>query len=257
MRPARRSPKSDRTAINSLFYLLMLVASVCFAACAESKPHAASEQPIVTAPPAAQTTSPTPILNPTPDEAVALPTPKPAEAQGAVARVYGNAVMVDTGSVPVLIVGDFNGDGSQDIAVVVKPAKGKLDELNSELANWILEDPRQVMQPNAHANAQPLAKVPEPLKVQPNELLMAIIHGYKQEGWRNSEAKQSYLLKNSVGQMMTAQPIRALQNSGNRTKLPGQQNGDIIREMLSGEEGFIYWNGAKYLWHQMTHKPVG
>ncbi|HEY0406227.1 MAG TPA: hypothetical protein VGC89_10895, partial [Pyrinomonadaceae bacterium] len=68
-----------------------------------------------------------------------LPPPKPEEVSAVVARVYKDAVTVDAGRQPLFVVGDFNGDDSQDIAVVVRPAKGKLEELNSEVANWILE----------------------------------------------------------------------------------------------------------------------
>ena len=258
MQSPRHSHISDAPAAAVSLYLLMLIVSIFFNACAK-QPAAPEkvEQPLAAVSPVAPTASPTPNTTPTPDDAHALPPPNPAEAHSAVARVYGNAVVIDTSSSTGFITGDFNGDGSQDIAVVAKPARGKLDALNNELANWILEDPRQMMQSDTPHNVQPLAQAAEPLKVKQNDLLLVIIHGYKQDGWRNAEAKQSYLLRNSVGQMMSAQPIRALQSLiGNKVKLP-RQNADIIREMLSGEQGFIYWTGAKYAWHRVPAKPVG
>lgn len=260
MKSPRHSPRPDSLATAVLLYLLLLIISIFFNACAKqpATSEKSGEQPIATASPAVPASSPTPNMSVTPDDAHALSPPNPAEARGAVARVYGNAVVVDTSSAPGFITGDFNGDGSQDIAIVAKPAKGKLEELNSELANWILEDPRQAAPPDNHSSdAQPTVKAVEPLKVQQNDLLLIVIHGYKQDGWRNAEAKQSYLLRNSVGQMMSAQPVRELQSlAGNRIKLP-RQNGDIIRETLSGQQGFIYWTGAKYAWHQMTQKTMG
>jgi len=79
-------------------------------------------------------------------------------------------------SVPFL-VGDFNGDNSEDIAITVKPAKGKLSELNGEYVNWIVEDPRQVH----HSPEQKK----QPVTVGRDDLLLAVIHGYEREGWRS------------------------------------------------------------------------
>ena len=38
-----------------------------------------------------------------------------------------------------------------------------------------------------------------PLRVEENELLLAVIHGYGTQGWRDAQATQTYLLKNAAG----------------------------------------------------------
>src|SRR5258708_5424709 len=75
---------------------------------------------------------------------IKLPNFAPAkltEVQVAVRRVFKEAVVMDSSSNPNFFTGDFNGDASQDLAVILKPAPGKLAELNEEYPAWLLRDP--------------------------------------------------------------------------------------------------------------------
>jgi len=183
------------------------------------------------------------------EKAPHIPPPGPAEIQDAVTRVYQNAVSVEADRNPSFIVGDFNADGSQDLAVVVKPAEGMLPEINSEVANWILEDPQKVVLPDPNRRVQRLPPNPEPVRVEKGDVLLAVIHGYGPTGWHNPDAKQTYLLKNTVGSNMRSQPIEELLSpTKGKTKLP-RLNGDVIMETLAGKPGFLYWTGAKYAWY--------
>jgi hypothetical protein len=177
------------------------------------------------------------------------PPPTLAEAQSSVARIYKNAVTVDTGySTTPFVVGDFNDDGSQDIAVVVRPAKGMLPTLNGEYANWILEDVSQVELPVVRNGVQVLPPKPGPVKIEGEDPLLVIIHGYKQEGWRNGMAQQTYLLKNGVGENMRTQQVKyALSGASGNNPHVGR-NGDVIKETRAKTDGFIFWTGAKYAW---------
>lgn len=166
------------------------------------------------------------------------PQPTDAEVREVIKRNYEDAVSVDD-SRPVL-VGDFNGDNSEDVAVVVKPSQGKAAELNGEYVNWILEDPRQV-QPTPQKVAQ--------RPIHGNDLLLAVIHGHDREGWRNRLARQTYLLQNSVGNEFERQTGREL--SKDNRALPSLR-GDVIRETLNGTAGIIYWTGARYAWHPVS-----
>lgn len=178
-----------------------------------------------------------------------LPLPRSAEVQEAITRVYQNAVSVEAGRNPSFIVGDFNADSSEDLVVVVKPAEGMLPEINSEVANWILEDPQKVVLPDLNRRVQRPPPKPEPARVVKGEVLLAVIHGYGSNGWRNPAAKQTYLLKNAVGSNMRSQPIKELLSlTEGQAKLP-RSNGDAISEMLAGDPGFLYWTGAKYAWY--------
>jgi hypothetical protein len=141
-----------------------------------------------------------------------------------------------TSSTP-FVVGDFNGDDSEDIAIVVKPRKDKLSELNSEYVNWTLEDPQRIQQIERG--------------VKTKDTLLAVIHGRERDGWRNDRARQTYLLKNAVGTEFATESIHELRTNGEARALP-QLRGDVIREKLNGSAGIIYWNGGKYAWHPLT-----
>src|SRR5215213_2306284 len=174
-----------------------------------------------------------PVATETP--AQAEPPPTEAELRAAVKRNYEDVVTVDDSRPTPFIIGDFNGDSSEDIAVVVKPRK--LSDLNSEYVNWILEDPHHLQQAS--------------MSVGKNDLLLAVIHGHKGEGWRHESARQTYLLKNAVGTDVETMSIKQLRSSGESRRLPPLR-GDVIREKLKGSGGIIYWTGAKYAWH-----PIG
>jgi len=163
------------------------------------------------------------------------PPPTEAELRAVVKKNYEDVVTIDESRPTPFIIGDFNGDTSEDIAIVVKPQK--LSNLNSQYVNWILEDPHNLQQAS--------------MNVRPNEVLLAVIHGHQREGWRHEFARQTYLLKNAVGTDLETVPIKQLRSSGESRLLP-QVRGDVIREKLKGRGGIMYWTGGKYAWH-----PIG
>ena len=144
-------------------------------------------------------------------------------------------------------MGDFNGDHSQDLAVVLKPAAGKLSELNQEYPPWMLRDP-------FNPNLPPQLRK-DPLRVEENDKLLAVIHGYGPKGWRNAEATQTYLLKNAVGTGIKTQTAqRSLAAHGGK-KTPDLM-GDTIIQILGDQPGFLYYAGASYAWYDpKTYKP--
>lgn len=178
-----------------------------------------------------------------------LTPPTLSEAQAAVARIYQNTVVVDTTHVgSSFVVGDFNDDGSQDIAVIVKPARGMLQKINSEYANWTIEDVAGVALPVERNGVRVLPPRPEPVKVEPDDLLLVVVHGHQQNGWRNPQAQQTYLLKHGAGDNLRTEPLKDLIGDAANKSPHSQASGDVIKEKVSGQEGFIYWTGAKYAW---------
>lgn len=211
-------------------------------------------------PRAEQQPSPESVLPPaTPTEQVVsekapalLPAPTQAEVKSAIARMYKNAVTVDAGR---FVVGDFNGDGSQDVAVVVKPATGMLSEINSEVANWILEDPHKIVLPDPTKATQPLAPLPKPTRVEQSDTLLAVLHGHGSAGWRNPESRQTYLLRNAAGDNLKTQQPVALLRTNDKPRLP-RLRGDVISETIGPESGFLYYSGAKYVWYPQGGKAI-
>ena len=174
------------------------------------------------------------------------PPPTPGEVQATVARVLGSDVFVIGGDKPVALMGDFNGDTYPDLAVAVKPASDKLDDINAELANWLVENPRHSYVAPRNKSTVTLPPSPKPEKVRAGETLLVVVHGYGPKGWRDPLAGQTYVLRQAAGKMLqVAKPSSELAKDFG--EFPSAR--DVIAENLSGKHGVIYWTGAAYAWH--------
>ena len=240
-------PRSTQIEVSKMFSraMTLLLFGVALAlvmvGCAKAPEPPRAEQP-----PPAEAVPPATPVEVKPEPAAKLPPPTQDEVRGAVARVYKDVVVVDTNR---FAVGDFNGDGSQDVAVVVTPAAGMLGEINSEVANWILEDPQKIVLPDPKKATQRLAPVPAPTRVAQSDVLLVVLHGHGPSGWRNPESRQTYLLKNATGGSIRSQQMTALLKANSaKTALP-KLRGDVISEKLGAEPGFLYYNGSKYVWY--------
>jgi len=178
--------------------------------------------------------------------------PKLVEVQDAVKRVFKDAAVIDTSYNPNFLAGDFNGDGSQDIAVIIKPAR--VDQMNQDLPPWLLREPR--------SNKPPTAR----LRIEKDELLLAVIHGYGQNDWRDPQATQTFLLKNVVGNDLRVETGNEFAKAHSGKRLPRPQ-GDLIAETFQGTAGYLYYATATYSWYdprtfkgetpqpRMVHQP--
>jgi hypothetical protein len=176
------------------------------------------------------------------------PPPKPQEVRAKVDQIFRGAVTLATDLEPSFLDGDFNGDGLPDLAVFVKPTPEGLARVNGEVANWILEDPfvhRQI-KPDQRLGREspPLERV----QAEPHEVLLAIIHGYGRDAWRSRAARQTYLLRKAAGGGMRSEPFSESLLPREARLLMTAPKIDMIREILAGGPGFLYWNGAKYAW---------
>lgn len=209
---------------NRFHVLILFFFSLAISGCSRNEPaniQAANSQPAEQAASNAAPQSP----------------PTVTDVNEAVARIFKQAARVDSTSSPNFLAGDFNGDNSTDIAVVLKPVAGKLDEMNEQFPPWILRDPFVTPKPGA-----------PPMRIAENELLLAVIHGYGPKGWRDPEATQTYLLKNSVGQDVKAQTKIEIANANKGNSSP-RLTGDLIGETLQGKSGYLYFDGAQYSWY--------
>jgi len=101
-----------------------------------------------------------------------------------------------------VLLGDFNGDGSRLGGSRQARRRRSTAQLNSEYANWIVEDPRIVVPPDASKAVQQLPQPQAPPRIQPNDILLVVLHGYGQTGWHHPYARQTLLLCNAVGENM-------------------------------------------------------
>jgi hypothetical protein len=228
-------------AMQRMFYVrwcLSLALVALLAACAKppqtETPQTATETPVVMPLP--------PAPPPTP---ATLPPPTLAEVRAAVARVYQDVVRVNKEGAPTFAVGDFNGDQLQDLAVVVEPVKDRLEELNSDVAPWRIRDPLTASLPPPVMAVRRNDAPTRVIITASDTLLLAIIHGYRPQGWRDPEARQTLLLKNVVGDRLSVQPRRAALDALKGAPL----RGDVIKTTLTGTAGFLYYVHSSYEWY--------
>lgn len=238
------SPSSNKTMRprTTLCLLLSLIGAALSFACA-AKQKETSPAATTQVSPAQATGSPLKVQ-------ASSATPTLSEVTAAVRRVYLDTVEIDASRNQPFIVGDFNGDRSQDLAVVAKPAKGALTKLNSEYANWIVEDPRKIRLPDPENAVQVLPQPPAREMIRNDDTLLLVLHGYHEEGWHHPYARQTFLLKNAVGENMHVETWNEVSKATGRGKGLVAQAGDVITERLAGQDGFLYWTSGKYVWRE-------
>ena len=214
--------------LSSIFLSATLTTAllITFAACSSQR------RTRVEAPPSYQPTPETPQL-----KLPEVSAPKVAEVKDAVKRVFKDLAVVDQQQTPNFICGDFNGDASRDLAVMIKPAGGKVAEINEELQPWLLRDP---LAPQSNHRVR--------LQIGSDEVLLAVIHGYGPNDWRDPEATQAFLLKNVAGSRLEAQTPQDFVSANTGRKLP-RPRGDLISEVVGGAAGYLYFSGSTYSWY--------
>lgn len=175
--------------------------------------------------------------------------PTPAEARLALERIYKLALVFDESRPDPFVAGDFNGDGSVDLAVAVRPAGNMLGEINSELANWIVADPRKAIPFDPKKAVQTAPPESGPVRVEQGDALLAVVHGHGPEGWRSPEATQTYLLKGVAAQGMRVVPVKDFPPAL-KVRRSVTLRADLISGSLAGTDGFLYWSRGKYIWHE-------
>jgi len=160
--------------------------------------------------------------------------PRAGEAVTVLYRAFGRAVEMEGEGAAV---GDFNGDGSPDLAAGVRASEAHAAEINDPLANWTVQDCASSANP-------PVAKTPpSPTAVRNREPLLAVVHGFGRRGWRDPEARQAYLMKGAP-----EGPWRGR----SRDDYPGlaAPEARALGDVLAGPSspgGIAYWTGARYV----------
>jgi hypothetical protein len=209
--------------MTSALALLAIAAGVVFSSALKRAPLV--ERSLPPSPAAAEQLRP-PVVNPD------FSPPRAGEAVTAIDRAFGNTVEMERDAA---IVGDFNGDGSPDLAVDVRAAEAHAPEINDPLANWTVQDCDV-------STDRRVAKAPPPPSVRSRELLLAVVHGYGRRGWRDPAAQQAYLVKGA----REGPWVRRSRDLYPGLDAPERQTGDVLAG--SGTAGTIaYWTGARYV----------
>jgi hypothetical protein len=148
--------------------------------------------------------------------------PEGRQAREALQRAFGDALTIDAGRV---VAGDFNDDGSDDLAAVARASPGRLAQVNDELANWIVQD----------------AAAPGRSPIAASDPLLAVLHGHGAPGWRNPEARQVYLVRVSLARPRLVVIDRGLAQAG-----PPVHH--VLIDDTPRHPGFLYWSGSRYVW---------
>jgi hypothetical protein len=233
-------------AMKKILYLRLSL-GVALAALLSACTHPPQSQP--EAPPQAvesQSITPLPPAPPPPASPATLPAPTPTEVRAAVERIYKDTVKMSATVAPGFVVGDFNGDQAQDIAVIVEPVKEKLDDLNSDVAAWLIRDPLSASLPDPVMAVKRNDPPTRPVITASDAVLLVVLHGYGTQGWRDPEARQTYLLKNAVGSALSVQPRRAALAAIKGTPVPSVR-GDVIK--MASTAGFLYFGSSSYAWY--------
>ena len=247
----RAAKKISPIAVTLRASFFVVVASIILCGCVKpnKQKSESTSQPQASQPPAASAGESKPEK-----EIVAAP-PHPVAIQAAIMRVFEGTVTLDQNR---FLVGDFDKDGSQDLVAVVRPVKEKLPVINDEFARWKLEDPRKVFFLKSVKDLQRglPSSPPDPVLAAPNDLLLAVVHGHGPYGWRNTEAMNAYLLKNAVGSQMTMEPLEGARAATRGKRGLVTLRGDVIKQTLGGETGYIFWTGAAYGWHSLKERKA-
>ena len=196
-----------------------------FTACSSAPKHKAE------APPPAYQSTPESALPTTPSVALG---PKLAEVQNKIKTVFKDAAVVNPNHNPNFFSGDFNGDGSQDLVVILKPVN--LDEMNRQFAPWLVRDPRS----SASTKVRP--------SIGKDDTLLAVIHGFGTNDWRDPDATQTFVLKNVVGSGIRVSSGKEFIQANSGRNLPRPQ-GDLIGETIDGTQGYLYYTSSNYAWY--------
>lgn len=188
-------------------------------------------KPKAEAPPPTYQSTPASAAPVTPSIAMA---PKLAEVQNKIKTVFKDAAVLNPNHNPNFFSGDFNGDASQDLVVILKPVK--LEEMNQQFTPWLVRDPRSKISTRVRP------------QIQKDETLLAVIHGFGTNDWRDPDATQTFLLKNVVGTDMKVQTGKEFVEANSGRKLPRPQ-GDLIGETIDGTQGYLYYATSTYSWY--------
>jgi hypothetical protein len=210
----------------SLVFSLLLVCLICVAADVHSLPARTKTQLTVTQ-------------------------PDPSTIKQSLRSSFGAAVESVAAFAPYYLTGDFNGDGAQDILVVVR-IKGSRADLSADVNLY-------------NPFARPKAVYPSNPSANPT-LAFAVIHGSK-SSWQTTPVLEKFLLFGESPLLILNYGRLSSTASQDRKGLmellrkrstkfrtsgwpPAAAKGDSIVLGTEATDSILYWNGKNYRWEE-------
>ena len=143
------------------------------------------------------------------------------------------------------LIGDFNGDGNADIAVIVKPEGGNT-EMGKFSVNFISIDPY------SPKNGQEIDPVDIMNEHNDSCLGVAIIHGTS-SGWNTREPLGKYMFYECFSDFRLIPKGQKIGNINKAAETTLMLKGDAVKlELESGAETVVYWDGRTYRGYPQT-----
>lgn len=151
---------------------------------------------------------------------------------------FGPKVEVESAlsSDPFYLLGDFNGDGFQDIAVLVniEQARPDLKKHNVKFVDaspWSSTNGRQIDPESQDSH---------------NCLGVAIIHGTV-SGWKGADITDKFMFYDCFSAFrLVRKGQRIRRGSGSQGATPRPKGDSIFLDLESGATALVYWNGKTY-----------
>lgn len=206
--------------------ILGFISLMALAACA-----AATNPPGQANQPPSATPSPVAAAQPSPSAAVTLE----EKMRAAVKSGFGPQIDLVTGNEPFYLVGDFNGDGREDLAVSVNTEQGRGD-LKKHGVKFL------DVSPFADTNGSEI----DVAEMGRNCVGVAIIHG-GDEGWAAPQANAKYLFYECfIPFSLVRKGSRVERGTASRGPTPKLKGDAILLELESGGSTLVYWDGKTY-----------
>lgn len=184
--------------------------------------------PVTTPPSASPAAAATPLAPPT-----------AADVQSKLEQVFHGAVRA-VGTPDSFAAGDFNRDGLTDLAALADVSPERVGDVNDGLAAWIVLD----------ASVGPITPktgaVPPRPHLAAGERVLVVINAFDEAGWRNPEARQTYILKGVTGGPLGGTAMASV--AGRTSVLLGPPFGDALISQAGTRRGFVFFLNGRYSW---------
>jgi hypothetical protein len=175
------------------------------------------------------------------------PTPDAARVTEWAHQAFGDTAFVVDGFQPSSVTGDFNGDGTEDLALVVTITKG------------LAALPKGVTVLRPYGYEEPEGATPAPTI---GARFVAIIHG--QKSGEETVPKAAYLFAGGspvlvVQSRRTAENLQECMAVVRRKRKPKEEvpldppkaaRGDSLFLATEAAGGLVFWNGKTYRWYE-------